>query len=62
MSGLVDFEEVDISEDFSPARQYGVQSTPTFVILGRDGAVFETLVGGQEKSELKALLEKAAEQ
>lgn len=62
MKEQVDFEVIDLSEDFAPARRYGVQSTPTFVILAGDGTVLETLVGTQEKSELKSLLDKAIAQ
>lgn len=62
MSGQVDFEVVDLSKDFSTAREYGIQVTPTFVVLGKDGAVMETHAGGLEREDLERLLEEALSQ
>jgi thioredoxin-like negative regulator of GroEL len=56
--GKVDFKEIDISEDLETAQKYGVQSTPTIVILDPSGTVADTLVGLPEKTELKASLER----
>jgi protein-disulfide isomerase len=51
---------IDVYKDFETADRYGVQSTPTFVILGRDGAVLSTLVGLKSKAVLQQELDKAA--
>jgi thioredoxin-like negative regulator of GroEL len=56
--GKVDFKEIDISIDFEAARTYGVQSTPTILVLDASGAVADTLVGLPEKAKLKASLDK----
>ena len=54
----VDFEEIDISRDFEPAEKYGVQSTPTILVLDSSDAVADTFVGVPEKAELIASLDK----
>jgi len=56
--GKVDFKEIDISIDFETARTYGVQSTPTILVLDSSGAVADSLVGLPEKEELKTSLDK----
>jgi len=56
--GKVDFKEIDISIDFETARTYGVQSTPTILVLDSSGAVADSFVGLPEKEELKTSLDK----
>lgn len=56
--GKVDFEEIDISSDFESAEIYGVQSTPTILVLDSSGTVTDTFVGVPEKAELIASLDK----
>ena len=56
--GKVDFEEIDISSDFESAEKYGVQSTPTILVLDSSGTVTDTFVGVPEKAELIASLDK----
>jgi thioredoxin-like negative regulator of GroEL len=56
--GKADFEEIDITTDFETAEKYGVQSTPTILVLDSSGAVAETFVGVPGKAELKASLDK----
>ena len=55
--GRVDFKEIDITADFETAEKYGVQSTPTILVLGTSGRVADTFVGVPEKAELKASLD-----
>jgi thioredoxin-like negative regulator of GroEL len=56
--GSVSFKTIDISTDFESAEKYGVQSTPTILILDRDGTVVDTVAGPPEKAGLKASLDK----
>jgi len=56
--GKVDFEEIDISSDFESAEIFGVQSTPTILVLDSSGTVTDTFVGVPEKAELIASLDK----
>ena len=56
--GKVDFREIDISADFESAQKYGVQSTPTIVILDKDRTVVDTTVGPPEKAALRTSLDK----
>jgi thiol-disulfide isomerase/thioredoxin len=57
--GRVAFDVVDVSKDFDKADRYGIQSTPTFVIVGRDGSVEKTLVGPRDRAEIVEELDKA---
>jgi thioredoxin-like negative regulator of GroEL len=56
--GKMDFEEIDITADFETAEKYGVQSTPTILVLGASGRVADSFVGIPEKTELKTSLDK----
>ena len=56
--GKVDFKEIDISIDFEAARTYGVQSTPTILVLDASGRVADSFAGILEKTELKTSLDK----
>ncbi|MCJ7745960.1 MAG: thioredoxin family protein [Actinobacteria bacterium] len=56
--GSVSFKIIDISTDFESAQKYGVQGTPTILILDKAGAVVDTVVGPPEKADLKASLNK----
>jgi len=56
--GKVDFREIDISTDFESAEMYGVQLTPTIVILDKDRTVVDTIVGLPEKAGLRTSLDK----
>ena len=56
--GSVSFKIIDISTDFESAEKYGVQSTPTIVILDKDRTVVDTIVGSPEKAGLRTSLDK----
>ena len=55
----VEFTEVDISRDFATAEKYGVQATPTIVVIDRSGSVLDTLVGLPEESEVRGAIDTA---
>ncbi|MBN2168509.1 MAG: hypothetical protein JW738_04635 [Actinobacteria bacterium] len=56
----VTFEEIDISRDLSIARQYGVQVSPTVIIVDNaSGKVLSTTVGPQPKTYFQAEIEDA---
>ena len=59
MAGAFDLKIIDIGEDFATANKYGVQSTPTMVVLDRSSRVMRTFVGQPNASELKAAVETA---
>jgi protein-disulfide isomerase len=52
---------VDITSDFEVASKYGVQATPTIVVLDKDGDVEGFFVGVPDKAELKDALDKATD-
>lgn len=58
-AGKVAFREIDVSKDADTADRYEIQSTPTFVIVGRDGSVERTLVGARDRAEIVEELDKA---
>lgn len=62
MADRADFEVVDLSKDFASGQKYGVQATPTFVILDESGNVVDTIVGSSSKSKLQSILDKAGAQ
>lgn len=57
MGDTVSFETVDVSENFETADRYGIQATPTIVILDAQGNEVKRFVGFVEKNELKSVLE-----
>jgi thioredoxin-like negative regulator of GroEL len=56
--GRLGFKEIDITADFEKTKKYGIQSTPTILVLDSSGAVADTFVGVPGKNELKASLNK----
>jgi len=60
MPGLFDYREIDISKDPSSMMKYGVQASPTIIILDSTGMVSDTFTGVPAKTELKAAIEKAS--
>ena len=50
--------KINIDENTETAEKYGVMSIPTFILFDK-GEVGEKLVGMQDKSSLKALIEKS---
>ena len=54
----VDVHKVDVDENQSLARQYGVRGIPTLLLFS-DGEPRETVVGLRSKSELVELLDRA---
>lgn len=49
-------EQIDVDENVDLAKQYGIRSIPTFVIL-RDGEEVERIVGAVTKEKLIELME-----
>jgi thioredoxin-like negative regulator of GroEL len=62
MGGKVEYREVDISTDQAAMFKYGVQSTPSVIVLDRSGRTLDFFVGVPDRSELESSLEKAASQ
>ena len=58
MGGSLDFREIDISNDPATMVKYGVQTTPTIVVVDRTGKTTNTLVGVPGRTQLKSALEK----
>ena len=54
-----DVRNVDVDENQSLARQYGVRGIPTLLLFS-DGEARETIVGLRSKSQLVDLLDRAA--
>ena len=55
----IDVRNVDVDENQSLARQYGVRGIPTLLLFS-DGEARETIVGLRSKSQLVDLLDRAA--
>ncbi|MBU4385990.1 MAG: thioredoxin family protein, partial [Actinobacteria bacterium] len=58
MSGKVAFREIYAEDDFDTFRKYGVQTTPTIVILDGAGNSVGIASGVPDKDALKSELEK----
>lgn len=58
LSDKVTFKTVHAENDFETFRKYGVQATPTIIILDSSGNVVRSFVGGSDKDTLKSELEK----
>lgn len=66
MQGLVEgredeiaFREVDISKDPSAVKEYGIQYTPTVIVLDASGKQVDFLEGVPEESEVEEAIGKA---
>lgn len=56
----VAFEKIDISQDLSEARKYGVQATPTVIIIDNaTGDVLSATAGPREKTFYQSEIEEA---
>ncbi|MBN1289375.1 MAG: hypothetical protein JXA49_07055 [Actinobacteria bacterium] len=54
----ITFKEIDISRDLSDARQYGVQVTPTVIVVDNaSGEVLSTTVGSYPRTYFQAEIE-----
>jgi thioredoxin-like negative regulator of GroEL len=53
------YREVDLSKDRGTFDKYGVQATPTIIVLDPAGDIVDFFVGVPEESELKRAIEQA---
>lgn len=60
MGGKVEYREVDISTDQAAMFKYGVQSTPSIIVLDRNGRTLDFFAGVPDRAEFESSLEKAA--
>lgn len=59
MPGEFVAKDIDVTQNFSEANKYGVQSTPQVVVLDGAGNVISNDAGVPEKADLKAKILKA---
>lgn len=59
MEEVITFREIDVSRDSSAIREYGIQVTPTVIILDAAGREVETFEGVPEESELRRAIDEA---
>jgi protein-disulfide isomerase len=57
--GTFGVQEVDVTRDVARAWKYGIQATPTIVVLDTAGRNAGVLVGVPQKAKLDSLIEKA---
>ena len=62
MGGKVEYREVDISTDQAAMFKYGVQSTPSTIVLDRNGRTLDFFTGIPDRAELESSLDEAASQ
>ncbi len=55
----VNYTEVDIRKDPETTRKYGVQATPTIILLDKSGKVVKKIVGVPSYGELKSAVDQA---
>lgn len=48
---------VDVSKNLDMAREYGIQATPTILVLDASGTVVDGFVGVPEKSQVEAVVD-----
>ncbi len=57
--GEIAYREVDFSKDRETFDRYGVQATPTIIVLDPAGDTVDFFVGVPEESELRDAIEQA---
>jgi len=55
----ITYREVDFSKDRSTFDEYGVQATPTIIVLDPMGGIVDFFVGVPGESELQRAIEEA---
>lgn len=55
LGGRVKIVKINVAEEDGPARKYGVQAVPTFIMF-RNGSESSRIVGAVPKSELAGLI------
>lgn len=55
----ITYREVDFSKDRETFRRYGVQATPSVIVLDPAGEIVDVFVGVPGESELKQAIEQA---
>jgi thioredoxin-like negative regulator of GroEL len=59
---LIAYREVNIAKDAATAGKYGVQVTPTVIVLDPEGVIVDEFVGVPRESELETALREATSQ